>query len=111
VLARGVPVNKNLWSPAFVTLTAALSLGLLSLFHALFDVRGLGRPALPLRVIGTNALTAYLLWRFVDFPGAARALTGEALGPGMRVVAALLAFGLLWLVLAGLHHRRWFLRL
>lgn len=111
VLERWIPINKNLWSSSFVTLTASLSLGLLALFHVAFDVRGWSRVAWPLRVIGANALAAYLLWRFVDFPGAARGLLGEALGPGLRVAAALLAFALLWLVLAGLHRRRWYLRL
>lgn len=110
-LARWIPVNKNLWSSSFVTLTTALSLGLLSLFHVVIDLRGWERAAWPLRAIGANALAAYLLWRFVDFSGAARAVVGESAGPGQRALAALLAFALLWLVLAGLYRRRWFLRL
>lgn len=111
LLARWLPVNKNLWTSSFALLTTGLSLCLLVVFHGLVDVLGFRRVTYPLRVIGCNALAAYLVWRFVDFRGAARGLLGEALGPGLRVVLALLALGLLWLVLAGLHLRRWFLRI
>ena len=105
------PINKNLWSSSFVLWTAGWSLLLLALFHATIDLGGLRRAAFPLVVLGSNALTAYLLWRFLDFTAAAHAVVGEAEGPGLRLVAAALALGLLWLVLLGLYRRRWFLRI
>ena len=111
LLERWIPVNKNLWSSSFVTLTTAMSLGLLALFHVLIDVRGWERASWPLRAIGANALGAYLLWRFVDFHAAALQVVGDSPAPGVRAAAACLAFLLLWLLLAGLYHRRWFLRL
>jgi predicted acyltransferase len=104
------PINKNLWSSSFVLWTAGWSLLLLALFHAAVDLGGLRRLAFPLVVFGANALTAYLLWRFLDFTAAARAVLGQAEGPGLRLAAALLALGLEWLVLLGLYRRRWFLR-
>jgi predicted acyltransferase len=110
LLARWIPLNKNLWSSSFVTLTTAMSLGLLALFHAAFDLRGWQRVSWPLRAIGANAIGAYMLWRMVDFPAAARAVVGDSPAPGARVAAACAAFALLWLLLAGLYHRRWFLR-
>ena len=91
--------------------TAGWSLLLLALFHAAIDLAGLRRVALPLIVFGCNALTAYLLWRFVDFSAAARALLGASEAPGRQLAVALLALALLWLVLYGLWRRRWFLRI
>lgn len=110
LLEHWIPVNKNLWSSSFVTLTTSMSLGLLALFHAVVDVRGRERAAWPLRVIGANALGAYLLWRFVDFRAAAHGVVGDTASPASVAATACVAFGLLWLVLAGLDHRRWFLR-
>jgi predicted acyltransferase len=107
---RAFPINKNLWSSSFVLWTAGWSLLLLALFHATVDLGGLRRLAFPLVVFGANALTAYLLWRFLDFTAAARAVLGEAEGPGLRLATALFALGLEWLVLLGLYRRRWFLR-
>ena len=106
-----LPINKNLWSSSFVLWTAGWSLLLLALFHAAIDLGRLQRPAFLLVVIGSNALSAYLLWRFLDFPAAARSVVGAGQGGLTQLAAALLALGLLWLVLLGLHRRRWFLRI
>jgi predicted acyltransferase len=104
------PINKNLWSSSFVLVTAGWSLLLLALFHAAIDVGGLRRPATALSVVGANALTAYLLARFVDFQAVARLVVRWGSGAGHELAVALVALTLLWLVLLGLYGRRWFLR-
>jgi len=104
------PINKNLWSSSFVLWTAGWSLLLLALFHAVVDLGGVRRPALALSVVGANAISAYLLERFVDFQAIARLVVRWGGGPGPELVVALVALALLWLVLLGLYSKRWFLR-
>lgn len=57
------PINKNLWTPAFVLWSGGWSLGALLLAHVLVDRRG--APALG-RSFGINAIAAYALaWLLV----------------------------------------------
>ena len=55
------PVNKALWTSAYVLLTAGLALQLLALCFWLVDVKGRRRWATPFLVLGTNALIIYFL--------------------------------------------------
>lgn len=55
------PVNKTLWSSSFVCVTAAISMLFFALFYYAVDIRGLKKAAFPLRVIGMNAITVYVL--------------------------------------------------
>ncbi len=64
----GYPCVKNIWTSSFVLAAAGISMVLLALFHLLVDVLPGGAVAsLPLRVVGVNALTCYLLTHVVDF--------------------------------------------
>lgn len=104
-----LPVNKNLWTSSFVCVTGGWSCLLLGLVHQIADVFGGRRLLLPFTVIGTNALTAYLLHRFVDLEGLVELLSIDVQQhPHLAPAAAL---GLLWLLLAGMHRRRLFVRL
>ena len=103
-----LPLNKNLWSSSFTVLTAGGGLVLLALFYWVIDVRGWERWSFPLQVIGTNAITAYLLARFVDLGALGELLFGSAnLHPALLAGSGL---ALLWLVLLALYRRRIFLR-
>lgn len=58
------PIIKSMWTGTFVLAAAGISLTLLSLFHLAVDVWNKGKWTLwafPLRVIGINALAAYLI--------------------------------------------------
>ena len=98
------PINKNLWSSSFVLWTTGWSLLLLASFHAVVDLWGWKRTGFVFAVVGTNALTAYLLARFVDF----ESLAGRAVHPGLAPAVGLL---LLWCVLFVLYRNKWFLRI
>ena len=54
------PVNKGLWSPSFVLLTAGLGCGLFGLTYWLVDVNGWSRWATPFITYGKNAIAAYV---------------------------------------------------
>jgi predicted acyltransferase len=54
------PVNKGLWSPSFVLLTAGLASALFGLTYWFVDVNGRRRWAQPLVVYGRNAIALYV---------------------------------------------------
>src|SRR5947209_8936575 len=73
------PVNKALWTSAYVVFTAGMALELLALCYWLIDIKKLDRWAKPFLVFGTNALTVYFLSEFfvllaslIRFPPPAR---------------------------------------
>ena len=108
------PVIKNLWTSSFVLVAGGWSLVLLSVFYTVIDVLGYRRWAWFWAVIGVNAITIYIVPRFVDFdkmasfflPGIAR-LSGNW-GPAVLAAGALAAQ---WLFLYWLYRSKTFLRL
>lgn len=55
-----IPVIKLIWSPSYALVAGAYSFAMLALFHWIVDVRGWRGWTLPFRVIGMNAMFAYL---------------------------------------------------
>jgi predicted acyltransferase len=112
------PIIKNLWTSSFVLVSGGLSLLLLALFYAIIDVIGLKRWAFFLVVIGANAITIFVVPRFIDFEriskfflGGVYSLVEQAGGPGPCAVA--MAAGFLaakWLFLLYMYLNRMFLR-
>ena len=112
------PVVKNLWTSSFVMIAGGCSLLLLALFYAVIDVLGWRRWSFPFAVIGANAITIYVVPRFVDFDAIAQfflggvfTLSDRSIPGDFEPVAA--AVGLLaaeWLFLLYLYRNRLFLR-
>lgn len=61
------PINKTLWTSAFVLTAGAYSLGMLALFYYVIDVLGCRRWTYFFKVIGVNSITIYLIQRCVNF--------------------------------------------
>ena len=61
------PIVKKLWTSSFVLFLSGICFLLLSLFYWLIDVKGYRRWAFPLKVIGMNAITAYVLSHVINF--------------------------------------------
>ena len=59
------PINKKLWTPAFVFAAGAYSLGMFALFYYIIDVRQWRRWTYFFRVIGVNSITIYMVQRIV----------------------------------------------
>jgi len=107
------PIIKNLWTPSFALVTAGIGTLCFSLFHQLIDVWGFSRWAFPFRVIGTNAIAAYLLCRFVSFPALSKVFFGgvaSLLGRYEEMVLALGAVALLWIILHFLYRHKVFFK-
>ena len=61
------PLNKILWTSSFVLVTGGWCLALLATFYTVIDVLGFRRWSFFFTVIGMNAITIYMMARFVDF--------------------------------------------
>ena len=56
-----MPINKNLWTSSYALLTAGLASICLGAIYWLVDLRGRKRWTVPARVLGMNAIAAYVL--------------------------------------------------
>ena len=59
------PINKKLWTPAFVCAAGAYSLGMFALFYYIIDVKQWRRWTYFFKVIGVNSITIYMVQRVV----------------------------------------------
>ena len=128
-----MPINKNLWTPAYVFSTTGWALLIMGGFHALLDaapdarLRAQGaRLAQPLVVLGVNALFLFVLSGLIAKmlviikPDGVRSLKGllvAAIEPlGLAPVNASLAYAVgfvmfMWCVAWLMWRRRWLIRL
>lgn len=107
------PVIKNLWTSSFVLVAAGYSLGLLALFYGVIDGLGWRSWALPLVVIGSNAIFIYIAPGLIPFERVTRAVTSRlstAEGPWGGFVEVVSVFVLEWLMLWVMYRKKWFLR-
>src|SRR5262245_15247146 len=108
-----LPVIKNLWTSAFVLVAGGWSLLLLAAFHGIIDVLGYRRWAFFFTVIGANAITIYVIRKFIDFEKIAEFFRGGAARHSGTFGPVVLAAGVLvveCLLLYYLYRRRLFLR-
>ncbi|MDO6492243.1 MULTISPECIES: acyltransferase family protein [unclassified Cellulophaga] len=62
------PSVKKLWNSTFVLLSSGLCMLLYNIFYLVIDVKGIVKWSLPLKIIGVNAITAYVLSHVLNFP-------------------------------------------
>ncbi|MDN3689909.1 acyltransferase family protein [Cyclobacterium jeungdonense] len=65
------PIVKKIWSSSFVLASSGVCYLLLAAFYWIIDVKGKTAWTFPLKVIGMNAITAYVLSHVIDFPAIA----------------------------------------
>ncbi len=111
----GYPCIKNIWTSSFVLASAGISMLLLAAFHLVVDVMPGGAAlALPLRIIGMNALACYLMTHVIDFGALVHRLFAgicSLFGEGSGIAFALFYIASAWAVLALLYRRRVFFRI
>jgi len=105
-------MNKWLWTSSFALWMAGWSYLLLAAFYLVIDVWGLRRWALPLVVIGSNAILAYMLVEVYGTALSEPLVAGLAdhAGLGRQLIVNLGQLGVLWLILWYLYRQRTFLR-
>ena len=107
------PIIKKLWTSSFVLASSGVCFLLLSLFYWIIDVKGKSAWAYPLKVIGMNAIVAYVLSHVFNFH-----LIAEQVLFGFRQFVGnfyylLLTFGgfaILYLILWYLYKNKTFIR-
>lgn len=62
------PIVKKLWTSSFVLASSGVCFILLAIFYWIIDVKGKTKWAFPLKVIGMNAITAYVISHVINFP-------------------------------------------
>ncbi|MEP1490195.1 MAG: DUF5009 domain-containing protein [Algibacter sp.] len=62
------PIVKKLWNSSFVLFSSGICFLLLALFYWFIDVKGYNKWSKPLRIIGVNAITAYVISHVINFP-------------------------------------------
>lgn len=112
------PIVKRIWTPSWTLFSGGLCFLFLFAFCWVTEVKRWRRWALPLMVIGTNSIAAYLiahLWEqfFLDsfrihLGAHAFAFLGAPYEPFLRGLAVLTAY---WLVLWWMYRRRLFLKI
>jgi predicted acyltransferase len=111
----GFPIIKHIWTSSMVLWAAGWCYLLLAAFYLVIDVIGLRFWALPFIVIGMNAITIYVAYRFIPFQKIAAGLVGglaRHLGDaGGEFTIALTTVLLVWLSLYHLYRQRIFLRI
>jgi len=60
------PINKNLWTSSFVVFTGGIALVFLAGCYYLIDIKKYAMWTKPLTILGTNAITAYVLLEIVN---------------------------------------------
>ena len=114
VWSQWMPINKKLWTSTFVLAAGSYSLALFAAFYWIVDVKMWRSWTFPLRVVGMNAITIYLLQRIVDFDAISRFFLGGVVGLlPQESGAALISMGHLaicWLVLCFLYQKKVFLK-
>jgi predicted acyltransferase len=70
------PIIKKVWTSSFVLFTAGISSILLGLFYWMIDIKNWRAWAKPFVWIGTNAITIYVVFHFVNFQNVASRLVG-----------------------------------
>jgi predicted acyltransferase len=107
------PIIKILWTSSYVLVAGGWSLLLLALFYGVIDVLGYWRWSFFFLVIGANAITIYVVQRFMDFSKMAAFFLGGVMRHSGSFAPVVLALGILavkWLFLLYLYRRRLFLR-
>lgn len=96
------PIVKKLWTSSFVLFLSGICFILLGIFFYIIDMKKFTRWAFPLRVIGMNAITAYLLSHVISFSGISNQLLfglEQYTGVWYNLINTIGGFGILYLIL------------
>ncbi len=107
------PIIKKLWTSSFVLASSGVCFLVMSVFYWIMDVKGHVRWAYPLRVIGMNAIAAYVLSHVFNFH-----LIAEMVLYGLKrfvgnynyLVLTIGGFGILYLILWYMYKNKTFIK-
>ena len=108
LMFTGCKMIKNISTPSFMLLTGGLCMILFAVFHWVIDVMGWVAWSYPLRVVGMNALVAYLMQTILPIRAIAKFFFGglASLTSCPDFVMAVGYCGICWLILYFLHRNK-----
>ncbi len=107
------PIIKKLWTSTFVLASSGACFLLISLFYWIIEVKQKTKWAFPLKVIGMNAIVAYILSHVFNFHQIAEmVLYGfkQFVGPFNYLLLTLGGFGILYLILWYMYKNKTFIK-
>ena len=107
------PVVKKIWSSTFVLVSSGLCYFLMALFYWIVDIKQQHRWTFFLKVIGMNAITAYVITHVLPFPKIAGFLLyglSPYTGNYYELVLVIGGFALLYLLLWYLYKNNTFIK-
>lgn len=107
------PIVKKVWSSSFVLFTSGLCYLLLALFYWIIDVKGYRRWAFFLKVIGMNAIFAYMISNTINLPAISENLLfglEQYVGEYYRMITATGGFAILYLILWYMYKNKTFIK-
>jgi predicted acyltransferase len=108
------PIIKNLWTSSYVLFAGGLTMLNLVLFYWLIDILKYQKWAFFFVVVGTNAITIYMLTHVMNFDNISYFFIygiRDTLGAAQSLVIALISASLQWLLLYYLYRNRYFIKL
>jgi len=108
------PIIKKLWTSSFVLASSGVCFLLLSLFYWIIDVKGKVKWAFPLKVIGMNAIVAYVLSHVFNFHLIAEMMLfglKQFVGDFNYLVLTIGGFGILYLILWYMYKNKTFIKI
>ncbi|MEN6450751.1 MAG: DUF5009 domain-containing protein [Thermoguttaceae bacterium] len=111
-----LPINRHLWTSSMILWAGGWSFIILAVSYAVLDGMGFRRWAFPFTIIGANALLAYSLdplieiWNRPLMRSIADCTPWDWPSPAIKLGAAIIEVGGLWLICWVLYRRRIFLR-
>lgn len=113
VIAPFHPIIKKIWTSSFVLLSSGISFILLALFYWIVDVKGYQKWAYPFRIIGLNAIGAYVISHIFNFSLIAKQVFygfEQFTGAYYDAFCDLAGFGILYLILWYMHKNRTYIK-
>jgi predicted acyltransferase len=107
------PIVKKLWTSSFVLFSSGICFVLLALFYWLIDVKGYKKWAFFLKVIGMNAIFAYVVSHVIHMPAISENILfglEQYVGDYYYLVTATGGFTILYLVLWYFYKNRTFIK-
>ncbi|MFD2938860.1 acyltransferase family protein [Flavobacterium notoginsengisoli] len=107
------PIIKKIWTSSFVIFSSGISFVLLALFYWLVDVKGYKKWAYPFRVIGLNAIAAYVGSHVFNFSAIAKQIFfgfEQFTGAYYDAFCDLAGFAILYFILWYMHKNKTYVK-
>lgn len=108
------PNVKKIWNSTFVLLSSGMCYTLLAIFFWIIDIKGYSKWSFPLKIIGVNAITAYVISHIIDFSEIANyVLFGfeQYLGRYFEPFKIIGGFGIIYLLLWFMYKNKTFIKI